>query len=142
MWAEKRPVILVVEDDDLTREMLVTRLELSGYNTRTARNGREALHSIQELRPHGMVLDVNMPEMDGFQLLEAMKRNGDIQRIPVLLLTARHTGADVQKAVALGARDYLAKPVDQAVFLNRIRRLLRKAQAPTERPGGTPTVEV
>ena len=125
----------------MTRELLVTRLELGGFHAVTARDGREALRNVREMHPEAMVLDINMPELDGFEVLASLKSRGELEHLPVLVLTARHTTADVQTAIRLGARDYLAKPVDPAVFLNRVRRLLRKApQAPGPPPSAPPDV--
>jgi two-component system OmpR family response regulator len=115
--------ILVVEDNYDVRELIRTRLNGAGYDVHTARNGEEALGRIPVVNPAAMVLDINMPEMDGFGVLAAMSR--DRLAIPVLVLTARHAADDVRRAVGLGAKDYLAKPFTEAQLQARVARLLR-----------------
>jgi len=115
--------ILVVEDDHDVRELIRTRLESAGYEMHIARNGAEALGRIPVVKPHGMVLDINMPELDGFGVLEALKARGAL--FPVLVLTARHAADDVRRAVSLGAKDYLTKPFTEAQLQARVARLMR-----------------
>ena len=142
-----RPRILVVEDDDLVLELIVTRLELAGYRTFYARDGLEGLARIKEVNPAGMVLDINMPKLDGFGVLERLKATGQIQHIPTMVLTARNQTDDVRRAVSLGARDFLAKPFKDEQLIARVGRLMRRtppraavatapvqAAAPTPRP--------
>jgi DNA-binding response OmpR family regulator len=117
--------VLVVDDDLMMRELLTTRLVLAGFETLQARNGREALQVIAQLRPTAMVLDINMPELDGFGVLEHLNRAGLIDDLRVIVLTARNQAADVRRALDLGARDFLTKPFSDAQFLTRIARLLR-----------------
>lgn len=117
-------LVLVVDDDELIRELLRTRLELDGLRTASARDGVEALNMLACHRPSAMVLDVSMPRMDGFQLLESLRRTNRLPP-PTLMLTARNATEDVQRAIGLGAKDYLAKPFDDRLLLRRVRRLLR-----------------
>ena len=119
--------ILVVEDDLGVRDLIRTRLGLAGYDIHTARSGVEAIGRMWELRPEAMVLDINMPEMDGFQVLEAMLAGQTPSTIPVLVLTARHDVEDVRRAIDLGAKDYLTKPFNENQLLARVGRLLRPA---------------
>jgi len=116
--------ILVVDDDRAILELVCTRLSLAGYDAFNARNGREALARLNSLRPAAMVLDLSMPELDGFGVLEAMGKVGTA-RAPTLVLTARHSAADVKRAVGLGARDYLTKPFNADQLLRRVSRLFR-----------------
>lgn len=117
--------VLVVDDDLMMRELLTTRLSLAGYETFQARNGRDGLRLVAELRPAAMVLDINMPELDGFGVLEQLKSAGLLKDLRVLVLTARNQTADVRRALDLGARDFLTKPFSDAQFLARTARLLR-----------------
>lgn len=122
---QAKPRILVAEDDAGIRDIIRTRLEMAGYDTHTARTGVEALRRIRELHPQGLLLDINMPEMDGFGVLSALKT---VPRAPaVLMLTARHAPDDVRRAVQLGAKDYLTKPFNEIQLLARVARLLRPA---------------
>lgn len=121
-----RPTILVAEDDSGIREIARTRLEAADYQTHTACNGSEAMQRNLALRPHALILDVNMPKMDGFEVLEALAARQDVRRIPVMVLTARHDSADVRRAVQLGAKDYLTKPFSETQLLARVARLLAR----------------
>jgi len=114
--------ILVVDDDPAIRELVGVRLTLSGHTVLTARHGREAVSRLRERRYDAMVLDLNMPELDGFGVLLQMSRH---QLPPTLVLTARHAASDVQRAIRLGARDYLSKPFQDRQLLMRVARLFR-----------------
>lgn len=125
-----RPRLLIVEDDPMVLELITIQLGLAGYQTFHAVNGKEALSRLAELRPDGMVLDINMPVMDGFAVLRALKTFDAGDRPPTLVLTARHQPDDVKTAIALGARDFISKPFHEDQLLSRVRRLLRKALRP------------
>lgn len=122
---QARPRILVAEDDAGIRDVIRTRLEMAGYETHTARTGVEALKRVHELKPQGLVLDINMPELDGFGVLTALKARPELRFPPTLMLTARHTPDDIRRAVGLGAKDYLTKPFSENQLLARVARLLR-----------------
>lgn len=117
--------ILVAEDDSGIRQIIRTRLEGAGYCVETARNGIEALQLLASFHPEGLVLDINMPELDGFGVLERLQRAPEM-RPPTLVLTARHAADDVKRAVQLGAKDYLTKPFSEAQLLARVGRLMRR----------------
>jgi two-component system OmpR family response regulator len=116
--------LLIVEDDASLRELLRMRLELVGYQTGWAGNGADAFEQCRTAPPDAMILDINMPGLDGLKLLERLKRHGSAPP-PTLMLTARHSVDDVKLALSLGAKDYLTKPFDDDVLLRRIARLLR-----------------
>jgi DNA-binding response OmpR family regulator len=125
-----RSRILVVDDDRAILELVCNRLDVSGYQAFNARSGEDALRRLASLRPAAMVLDLSMPQMDGFGVLERMGKEGTALT-PVLVLTARHGIADVKRAISLGARDYLTKPFTNHQLLTRLSRLLR---APLPKP--------
>ncbi len=127
--------VLVVDDDLMMRELLTTRLSLEGYETYQARDGREALRLIAEVRPAAIVLDINMPEIDGFEVLRHLNKRRLIEEVRVIVLTARNQTADVRRALDLGARDFLTKPFSDAQFLARIARLLRGVPQATPSAG-------
>ena len=122
----RRTRILVVEDDPIVLDLITTRLDLAGYDTYFARDGAEGLARLRELRPRAMVLDLNMPRLDGFGLLRKMEMEG--LSVPTMVLTARNQPDDVKQAIALGARDFLSKPFKDEQLLHRVGRLLRKAR--------------
>ena len=128
--------VLVVDDDPFLLELVMTRLAIAEYNVRGARDGIEALRRIEEFRPEAMVLDINMPVLDGFGVLAAMKGDGQTDRTLTMVLTARNAPEDVAKAVSLGARDYLSKPFKDEQLLQRVGRLFARAARST--PGARP----
>lgn len=124
--------ILVAEDDPDVRELLVTRLSIAGYAVTTARDGAEALSLMRDVSPAAVILDLNMPRMDGFEVLSAMQLDPRAAKLPVMVLTARNSPGDVKRVLELGARDYLSKPFSDQQMLARVSRLLRvrRPQAP------------
>ncbi|CAN5350994.1 hypothetical protein BH09PSE1_BH09PSE1_25170 [soil metagenome] len=122
-----RPRILIAEDDSLMRDVIRTRLDGSGYETHTARTGREAIDRTIVVRPHALLLDINLPEIDGFGVLEAFRKDLPELTIPTIMLTSRRSSDDVQRAVGLGAVDYLTKDAIKSQLLPRLARALRLA---------------
>jgi DNA-binding response OmpR family regulator len=116
--------ILAVDDDRAVLELVCTRLTLAGYDVFSARDGHEALGRLSSLRPAAMVLDLGMPSLDGFGVLEKMGKAGTA-KTPTLVLTARHSAPDVKRAISLGARDFLSKPFNDNQLLMRVQRLFR-----------------
>jgi DNA-binding response OmpR family regulator len=136
------PRILVAEDDPAMLDLVARWLEAAGYGVIKARDGEEVVRTVNEAAPAAIVMDVSMPLLDGFQVLLRLR---DLRRPlpPVLLLTGRQSADDVRRAVSLGARDYLTKPVERAHLLSRLERMLRAAKPPAApglqaKPGGTP----
>src|ERR1700749_4057754 len=109
--------IVVAEDSNQVRELLRVQLHEMGYEVHVAGNGADALRRAALQNPGAMILDINMPQLDGFGVLEALKAKGST--LPVLVLTARHAEDDVRRAIALGARDYLTKPFSEAQLRTR-----------------------
>ena len=121
-----RPHVFVAEDDPATLDLLVTRLGVAGYSVSYARDGQEAVNMILNSRPNAAILDVNMPQLDGFGVMRTLRDTPAIAgRIPIMVLTARNSPEDVQRAIQLGARDFLSKPFKDAQLLDRVARLLR-----------------
>ena len=119
--------VLVVDDDPFLLELIMTRLAIAEYNVRGARDGREALQRIADFRPEAMVLDINMPVLDGFGVLASMKAQGLSDKTLTMVLTARNAAEDVAKAISLGAKDYLSKPFKDEQLLQRVSRLFARA---------------
>ena len=120
--------VLVVDDEPYLVELIVTRLELAGFETAVARNGQEALNRLNDFKPEAMVLDINMPVLDGFGVLKHMKLQGISERVPTMVLTARSASEDVAKAIGLGAKDYLSKPFKDEALIARVGRLLARSR--------------
>ena len=117
--------ILLVDDDRDVLEMLLSIFQRAGYtNLRTAASGAEALRIWQEEQPSLIVLDVMMPDMDGFSVLKKIRRTS---RVPVLMLTARGEAEDRIEGLEVGADDYLAKPFLPKELLLRVGAILNRA---------------
>ena len=116
--------VLVAEDDDALRTSLEKVLRFEGYKVVTAGDGAEALELVAEAEPDAAVLDVNMPNVDGLAACRVLRQRGS--RLPVLLLTARHTVSDRVEGLDAGADDYLVKPFAIDELLARVRALLRR----------------
>ncbi|HEY3992551.1 MAG TPA: response regulator transcription factor [Ktedonobacteraceae bacterium] len=116
--------ILIVDDEPRIRDFVRMNLELEHYRVEEANNGIEALEKLRDALPDLIVLDVSMPEMDGF---EALRHIREVSTVPVIMLTVRQSEADKIRGLDLGADDYLAKPFSPPELLSRIRALLRRS---------------
>ena len=117
--------ILVVDDNETNRDILVTRLTKHGYETLQAADGEEALASAAQHRPDLMLLDVEMPKLDGFEVCRRLKKDPAMPFMPIILCTARAASQDVVTGLDAGADEYLTKPIDQAALVARVRSMLR-----------------
>jgi len=118
--------ILVIEDEPKTGDYLQRGLAESGFAVRLARNGRDGLAIAREEGIELVVLDVMLPRMDGWQVLEALRSDPATEQLPVLFLTARDEVQDRVRGLELGADDYLVKPFAFVELVARIRTLLRR----------------
>lgn len=116
--------LLVVDDEPNIVELLDTSLSFAGFEVRTATTGREAVAATAEFTPDLIVLDVMLPDMDGFEVLRLLRGSGT--RIPVLFLTARDGTDDKISGLTLGADDYVTKPFSLGEVLARVRAVLRR----------------
>lgn len=117
--------VLVVDDDADKRTLLSVALSMEGYNVRTAANGREALAAVESFPPDLIVTDIMMPEMDGYELARAIRRNPQTKFIPLILQTAgRHDADDLRLGAEVGALGFVTDPTDLDLLLARARTLL------------------
>jgi DNA-binding response OmpR family regulator len=116
--------VLVVDDDDDIRNLVRTLLERDGIVVRDAANGREGLREFHAWRPDLVVLDVSMPELDGWNVLERIR---DMSDVPVLMLTARGDELERVRGLQAGADDYVVKPFGKQEIVARVQALLRRA---------------
>src|SRR5437667_4191002 len=123
--------ILIVDDEPRILDSVRMHLELEGYQVFEATTGQEALDEVRRRLPDLMVMDVMMPEMDGF---EALRELCKFSQVPVVLLTVKADERDVIHGLELWADDYIAKPFSPGVLLSRINAVLRRAQAPSPAP--------
>ena len=119
-----KPVILIAEDDRDIRDLLRLYLEGEGYRVLEAENGAQALILAREQTPDMAILDVMMPEMNGFELTRALRRYSEI---PILILSARSQDNDKILGLNLGADDYIAKPFNPVEIVARVKAQLRRA---------------
>ena len=121
------PVVLVVDDNDDNRFTLLMRLEACGYsNVVTAENGREALEKMRSGPVDLVLLDIMMPEMNGYEVLEHLKADTELRDLPVIVISALDEMDSVVKCIELGAEDYLAKPFNRTLLRARIGASLEK----------------
>lgn len=104
-----REKIVLVEDDQFLTKMYKSKLEMEGYVVITCSNGAECLQILSREKPHLIITDLLMPVMNGFQLLQALKQNPEFSRIPVIVLSSRGLPQEIEKALSLGAKDYMVK---------------------------------
>ena len=122
--------ILVVDDDRNTRMLLKAVLEAENYSVLTASDGVEALQVLDENHVDLVVLDVMMPNMDGYAFTNTLREGND--NLPILMISARQLPADKKKGFLVGTDDYMTKPIDEEEMLLRIRALLRRARIASE----------
>ena len=124
---KKQPFIMVVDDDEEIQKIVSRTLTLEGFDVATAKDGISALALMEERKPDLVVLDIVMPGLDGFQVLDHMRKTSDV---PVLILTGKCEMNSLQQALVAGADDYVKKPFSTRVLVARIRAKLRRAAKP------------
>lgn len=123
--------ILVADDDKNTRLLIKTLLESEGFTVITAQNGLDALEKMDRNYIDLVVLDIMMPQMDGYSFTEEMRSAGS--EIPVLMVSAKQLPADRYKGFIAGTDDYITKPIDEKELILRIKALLRRSKIASER---------
>jgi two-component system alkaline phosphatase synthesis response regulator PhoP len=126
--AEKRKILVVDDELDLT-QMIQDRLEMSGYQVITASNGKEGLEKAVEEKPDIMLLDVNMPVMNGFETLEALRKKPESTDCVVMMMTVRSQKEDFARAEACGIEDYVVKPFELGALIEKIDEVLERCKA-------------
>ena len=122
---ENNAKVLIVDDEPIIRDILEGLLSFQGYDLLFATNGIEALEAVEEHAPDVLLLDVMMPEMDGFQVCQYLKAHDKWQHIPVILVTALNSKDDLSRGLDAGADDFLHKPFDNQELLAHVRSMLR-----------------
>lgn len=121
---EENVSILVVDDTETTRNLLAGILCKKGYRVSSARGGKQALELLAKQRFNLILLDIVMPEVDGYAVLKEIRQRHPPSELPVIVVTIKHDSHDIVKALDLGANDYVAKPIDFPVLFSRIKTLL------------------
>lgn len=120
--------VLVIDDNQDIRENTAEILELAGYKTFTAENGKKGVETAQREKPDVIVCDIMMPELDGYGVLHLLRKNSETQHIPFVFLTAKTERSDFRKGMEMGADDYITKPFEDIELLNAIEIRLKKAE--------------
>jgi len=116
--------IAVIDDEGCIARLLCIELKTEGYDVVTAGDGEAGLKLIQEEKPDLVLLDLMMPKMNGFEVLEVLRANVETRDVSVVLLTAKNSVHDIQKALELGIEDYIVKPFHAELLVKRIGRLV------------------
>ena len=119
--------ILVIDDNNDIRENTAEILDMAGYKTFTAENGKKGVEVALKERPSVIVCDIMMPELDGYGVLHLLRKNPDTQHIPFIFLTAKTERSDFRKGMEMGADDYITKPFDDIELLNAVEIRLKKS---------------
>jgi two-component system, OmpR family, response regulator len=116
--------VLVVDDEPNITDLVATALRYEGFEVATAATGRNALDQVTAFRPYLVVLDVMLPDLDGFEVARRLRQEG--RRVPILFLTARDATEDKVRGLTLGGDDYVTKPFSLEELLARVRAVLRR----------------
>ena len=116
--------VLIIDDENYINRLVQFNLVADGYNVITATNGREGLELIKKNRPDLVILDIAMPEFDGFAVLEKMRADNSLRSIPVLVLTAKVMEEVEKRAINLGAAGFITKPFSPANLSVRIKDII------------------
>jgi two-component system OmpR family response regulator len=118
-------LIMIIDDEAGVRDLLSDALKLSGFETTTAADAMIAQTALRTVKPDLLIVDINMPLMDGFEFIERIREKGD--NTPALMLSARGDRADITRGLTLGADDYVTKPFGLEELVLRVRAILRRA---------------
>jgi two-component system OmpR family response regulator len=124
-WAMAQQ-IMIIDDEAGVRELLADALKLAGFETVAASDAMVAQTMLRTIKPDLLIVDINMPLMDGFEFIERIRGNGD--NTPALMLSARGDRADITRGLTLGADDYVTKPFGLEELVLRVRAILRRSQ--------------
>jgi len=118
--------VLVVEDEQDILSLIAFNLRKEGFTADTAASGEEALAFLRDTRPDIVILDLMLPGIDGLEVCNIMKRDEELQTIPIIMLTAKTEDTDIVSGLEVGAEDYITKPFSPKVLLARVRTVLRR----------------
>ena len=136
MAGPDEPMLLVVDDEPEINKLVARIFEKRGYRVTTALDGAEALASVKRDRPDLIMLDLNLPKIDGWEVCRQLKSDPATKSIPIIMLTAAHANVDdAHIGLGLGADEYVAKPFVKAVLLHNVERLLGREPTEETNPG-------
>ncbi len=124
------PHVLVVDDEPEILKMVAKIMEARGHRVTMAKDGQEALDAVVRDRPDVLILDLNLPKMDGFEVCKKLKTDPGTKAIPIVMLTAAYVSVeDATRGVGVGADEYVVKPFLREVLVHNVERLLEAAAA-------------
>jgi CheY-like chemotaxis protein len=126
------PRILLVEDNEFNRDMLSRRLQRKGFDVIIAEDGESGIRLAQESRPDLILMDMDLPVLDGWEATRRLKADPATCRIPVVALTAHAMKSDHDRAIASGCDDFATKPIEFTALLDKIRRALGAGSSPAK----------
>ena len=133
--------ILVVEDNELNLKLFCDLLRAHGYSAEPVRDGREALDRARDFSPDLVVMDIQMPHVSGLELIERIKADEELKRVPVMAVTAYAAKGDEERIRDAGAEGYVSKPISVLRFVEAVAALLAARQESPESPEGAESAE-
>lgn len=127
MLFEKKKIV-AVDDSGIVLKMLIKVLG-DKYDLHAFSGGRRALQFLRDRTPDLIILDIDMPEINGYEMLKMIKEREHLQKVPVIFLTSNNDKNHVVKAVAGGAKDYVVKPIDEEILMDKVHAALQDAEA-------------
>jgi CheY-like chemotaxis protein len=127
--ADRPARVLVVDDDEVIRQLICVNLELEGFEVHTAVDGQDCLDRVADVAPDVVTLDVMMPRLDGWETAARLRDLADVGPVKVVLLSARAQEADIERGTKIGVDAYLTKPFDPDDLVETVRRLAEEALA-------------
>jgi len=131
---DTKPRILIVDDNALIAELVETRLRIEGMQPTKCSGGREAIEVVGTQPFDAVILDIMMPDVDGYQVLRHIRTTPETAHLPVIFLTAKSTPDDIEKGLALGANSYISKPFSGLDLVRKIRLCLEERKAARAEP--------
>jgi CheY-like chemotaxis protein len=123
------PTILLIEDNEMNRDMLSRRLSRRGYKVLLAEDGEAGLRMARSFEPHLILMDVNLPDVDGLEVTRRLKAASETRHIPIIVLTAHAMTGDRQRALSAGGDDYDIKPVELDRLIAKIQLQLQRVSS-------------
>jgi two-component system phosphate regulon response regulator PhoB len=128
-----RKNILIIEDEEDIIELVKYNLEKEGFKVYSALDGEDGIRMAKNLKPHLVILDLMLPEIDGLEVAKRMKKSDILSHIPIIMLTAKSEESDIVVGLEVGADDYIAKPFSPKILISRVKTVLRRYEAPVSK---------
>ena len=123
--------ILIIEDNEQNIYLMTFLLENSGYEIVQARNGKDGIRLAQEIKPNVILLDIQLPEINGYQVAEELRKNESLGNIPIIAVTSYAMAGDKERILAAGATGYIEKPINPDTFISQLQEYLPPSQRGT-----------